>query len=558
MIQKTGTRKKPRSQPKPRRLWHLVTNHQNMLYMLAAGMVMSPAGFRAKYYSDPMDVYPGWIPLFRDDAGIPVDVLNHATSERKYLLPCIASFNLSDLPKHSSGLPSPFRMLSRDGRIRDVASPATRRRKDDIAILVRAPLPLPPTLLFSINFRSPGDRQAFESVASEVSNVDLYPYQDQIKIAESLFSSDDTDGTKVAWPAEQPQELPLEDGNDIYPAFGQALGGVLAILYHTANRGDLGLAAFRLATEAAHAKDNDLVQSDSILAGLPEWMNGGEISGQADARARLFWGLIQALVTAQAREVPQTPIDVALAYLETQLEQLREAEFRARLERLIADMRGFLGLGEGTIFELLERHKGSLSRSLLLFCLREHCTDLLEFSHPLLGDADYLLAGILFGVRDSWLQLPKDLRDPDMSGYVAFRMADAEHRKQAYELARAAPRRPEPLRELFILPGGEWNSMKEKAALELASKCSWNDCIRTRITLEQGGLDEGELPESFERKGLQVVLPGRVTTTTEEVDAAGFLRRLGQWPPIDPCIESEVRGKLVSVREIEEKANGPA
>ncbi len=536
MITRTGAPKKPGSRRKPPCLWHLVTNHQNMLYMLAAGMVMAPAGFRGKHYSDPLNVYPGWIPLFRNKVKIPADVLIHATSERKHLLPCIASFNLSDL----SG---PVRMLSRDGRMRDVASPAARKRKDDIAILVRAPLP--PTLLLSVNFCSPEERQAFESAANDVSNVDLFSHR--VEVTESLFSSD----TEVAWPAEQPQEQLLEDGSDNFPAFGQALGGVLAMLYHTANRSDLGLAAFRLVTGTARDNENDLVQSDPILAELPNWMDGGEISGQADTRTRLFLGVIQSLVTAQTRERPQTPIDVALAYLENQLDLLQEMEFRPRLERLITDMRSFLGLGGGTITELLERHKGSLSRPLLLFCLREHCTDLLEFSHPLLNDAEYLIAGILFGVRDSWLKLPKELRDPDMSAYVAFRMADAEHRKQGDNLAMDAPPRPKPLRELFTSPSGEWNSMKKDVAVELASKCNWNDCIQTRITLA-----EGDLPESFERKGLQVVLPGRVTTVKEQVDKAKFLRRLGQWPPITRQIESEVRKKLVSVQEIGEKANG--
>ncbi|KJS30245.1 MAG: hypothetical protein VR64_16110 [Desulfatitalea sp. BRH_c12] len=536
MNTKIGTPKKPRSRRKPARIWHLVTNHQNMLYMLAAGMVMGPAGFRGKHYSDPLSVYPGWIPLFRDKVNIPADALKHATSERKHLLPCIASFDLSDL----SG---PVRMLSRDGRMRDVASPAARKCKDEIAILVRAPLP--PTLLLSVNFFTPEDRQAFESAANDVSNVDLSSHR--VEIAESLFSAD----TEVAWPAVQPQKQLFEDGNDNFPAFGQALGGVLAMLHHTANRSDLGLAAFRLVTGAARGKDSDIVQSDPILAELPNWMVGGEISGQADTRARLFWGVIQSLVVAQTQERPQTPIDVALAYLENQLDLLREMEFRPRLERLIADMRGLLGLGGGTITELLERHKGSLSRPLLLFCLREHCTDLLEFSHPLLNDAEYILAGILFGVRDSWLQLPKELRDPDMSAYVAFRMVDAEHRKQGENLAMSAPPRPKSLREIFTSPSGEWNSMKKDVAVELASKCNWNDCIQTRITLA-----EGNLPESFERKGLQVVLPGRVTTVKEEVDEVKFLHRLGQWPPIAPQIESEVRKKLGSLQEIEEKANG--
>ena len=538
MTTKNAPSKKPGSQPNPAHIWHLVTNHQNMLYMLAAGMVMSPAGFRGKHYSDPLSFYPGWIPLFRNKVKIPADILNHAISERKHLLPCIASFDLS-------GLPGPVRMLSGDGRMRDVPSPTERKPKNTIAILVRAPLPLLPTLLLSVNFCSPEDRQAFESAANDVSNVDLFSYRVEIK--ESLFYSD----TKVAWPAEQPQAQLLEDGSDNFPAFGQALGGVLAMLYHTASRSDLGLAAFRLVSGAACDKDNDLVQSDPILAELPNWMDGGEISGQADIPARLFWGVIQSLVTAQTQEHPQTPIDVALAYLENQLDLLREMEFRPRLERLIGGMRGFLGLGGGTITELLERHKGSLSRPLLLFCLREHCTDLLEFSHPLLNDSEYLLAGILFGVRDGWLQLPKELRHPDMSAYVAFRMVDAEHRKQGDKLAMDAPPRPKPLRELFTSPNGEWNSMKKTVAVNLASKCDWNDCIQTHITLA-----EGNLPESFERKGLQVVLPGRVTTVAEEVDESKFLHRLGQWPPIAPQIESEVREKLLSLQKNEEKVNG--
>ncbi len=544
MTTKPDTPRKPRNRRKPVRIWHLVTNHQNMLYMLAAGMVMGPAGFRSKHYADPLDVYPGWIPLFHVNFEVPADALNHATSERKHLLPCIASFDLSDL----SG---PVRILSRDGGMREVGdmqkvgsrSAHWRRRLGDIALLVRAPLPT--TLLSSVNFCSSEDKQAFESAADDVSNVDLFPYR--IEIADSLFSSD----TKVTWPAKQPQEQLPEDGSDNFPAFGLALGGVLAMLYHIANRSDLGLAAFRMATGIVHDKDNELVQSDPVLAELPNWMDGFEVSGQADVGARLFWGVIQSLVTAQTQERPQTPLDVALAYLENQLDLLQAMEFRPRLEQLISDMRGFLGLGGGTITELLERHRGSLSRPLLLFCLREHCTDLLEFSHPLLSDAEYLLAGILFGVRDSWLRLPRELRDPAMSAYVAYRMADAEHQKQADKLDMKAPPRPKPLRELFTSPGGEWCRMKKDVAMELASKCRWNDCIQTHITLE-----DGYLPENLERKGLQVVLPGRLSTVTEEMDEAKFLRRLGQWPPIDPQIESGVRDKLASLEEIDARENG--
>lgn len=535
MTTKICTQKMPRRR-KSANIWHLVTNHQNMLYMLAAGMVMGPAGFRGKHYSDPLNVYPGWIPLFRDKVKIPADVLTYATRERKHLLPCIASFDLS-------ALSGPVQMLSRDGHRRNVASSAARKSKDDIAILIRSPQPT--ALLMSVNFCTFEDRQAFECAANDVSNVDISSLR--LEIAESLFSAD----TEVAWPAAQPQQFLFEDGNDHFPAFGQALGGVLAMLYHTANRSDLGLSEFRLATGAARGNDRELVQSDPILAELSNWMEDGEISRQADTRAILFWGVIQSLVDSQTQELRQTPIDVAIAYLENQLDQLREMDFRPRLKRLIADMRSTLGLGAGTITELLERHKGSLSRPLLLFCLREHCMELLEFSHPLLTDAEYILAGILFGVRDSWLRLPKELRDPDMSAYVAFRMGDAEHRKQGDNLTMDVPPCPKPLRELFTSPGGVWDNGKMAAAVNLASKCSWDDCIQTRITLA-----DGEFPQCFERRGQQVVLPGRLSTVTEEVDEAKFLRHLGQWPSIPPQVESEVRKKLVSLQENEAKTDG--
>ena len=542
MTTKTGTQRKSPTRRKTRQPWHLVTNHQNMLYMLAAGMAMSPAGFRGKHYADSLGAWPGWIPLFRDKVGIPAEVLNHATSERRHLLPCIATFDLG-------GLSGPARMLSRNGSIRDVATPRAKKRKDDIALLVRAPLPL--TLLSGIGFRSSEDRQAFESAAGDVSNVDLSPHR--IEVAESLFSTLST-GMEMDWPPVPLQGQLFETETNDPPALGQALGGMLAMLYHLANRSDLGLATFRLAAGAAHDGDNDPIQADPVLAGLPDWMDGGGISGEADIRARLFWGIVQALVEGQTKERPQAPVDAALACLESQLDLPGEPEFRPRLERLIADMRGLGGLGGGTVTELLEQHKGSLSRPLLLFCLREHCTDLLEFSHPLPEDAECLLAGILFGIRDGWLQLPRELRDPDLYAYAAYRMADAEHGKQGGRLAMDAPPHPKPLREFFSAPVGEWDNMTREAAVEIASQSDWsdwNDCIQTRITLA-----EGDHPASFERNGRQVVLPGRVAAVTEISDQGRFLDRLGQWPPVAHRIESEMRRKLANVQETGAKANG--
>jgi hypothetical protein len=229
-------------------------------------------------------------------------------------------------------------------------------------------------------------------------------------------------------------------------------------------------------------------------------------------------------------------VDVVLGYLDSQLPQLQEEAFRPRLERLIADMRASFSIGGGTISELFERHKGSLSRPLLLFCLRERCTELLEFTHPLLSDAEYALAAILFGVRDGWLALPRELRPPELSTYVTYRMSEAEHRKQGDKLVfDASAPRPVPLRELFH----EWNKTDRDVALETARACGWFECIQTSICLV-----EGAYPSNFSQEGTQIVFRGGVRATMEAVDKTGFLSRLGQWPPIDANLESELRGKL--------------
>ena len=523
--------KKPQNQKiKSHHIWHLVTNHQNMLYILAAGMVMGPAGFRGKYYSDPLSKYPGWIPLFRNKRNIPANFLNQATSEHKHLLPCIASFDMSTLT--GSG-----QMLSRNGKMRRIDIPIKRKSKDDIAIFVRAPLPT--NLLLSVKFCTDEDMQAFKSAANDVSNVDLI--SQQVETEEELFSP----GTEV------PLKTMLQDENvdDYFPASGQAIGGMLAMLYHTANRSDLGLAAFRLATRDERDEDNNLIKNNSILpeilSALPNWMDKSKISEQAD-RPKLFWGVIQALVDAQKKESPKRSIDVALEYLGEQVDQLREKK-KQQLEQLIPDLRTIHGLGGGTITELLERHKGSLSRSLLLFFLRENCTELMEFSHKLLDDGDYILAGILFGVRDSWLQLPKELRNSELSKYVAFRMAEAEQREQGDKLAIDERPRPKPLREIFTSPSG----VEKNAALKFAQECKWNDCIQTRITLA----DSNDLPERFERKDFELVIPGEVKISTE-VDEVKFLRRLGQWPPIAIQDESEVRKKLTIQDESDQENSG--
>ena len=96
-------------------LWRLVTNQRNLLYMLAAGLVMPPQGFGKKYYLDTLSHYPGWIPLFAD--AVPKAAIEHSISERKNLIPCIVTVNLDLSCGKVMG-------IARDGSAREINFPA--------------------------------------------------------------------------------------------------------------------------------------------------------------------------------------------------------------------------------------------------------------------------------------------------------------------------------------------------------------------------------------------------------------------------------------------------
>ena len=73
----------------------LVTNHLNLMYMLATGLVMPPAGFGEKYYRDTLECFPGWIPLFVDKA--PATAIELSTQEAGHLKPVIVQIGLTGL-----------------------------------------------------------------------------------------------------------------------------------------------------------------------------------------------------------------------------------------------------------------------------------------------------------------------------------------------------------------------------------------------------------------------------------------------------------------------------
>lgn len=533
----------------------LVTNHLNLLYMLAAGLVMPPAGFGEKYYRDTLGSFPGWIPLFI--GRVSDEAISSSTSEAGHLRPVILEIGLSGL----SG-----RVLALDPELREIRFPD---QLDGSERLLLAPAPLPASRIEAVLFRSREDRSACEADANDFGNVPLRDVRR--RVAKTLFARTAGD----PWP---PAGGPPERAVPLHAAM--AAGGVMAMLLLCGDRGELAVRGCRQAFDPEDASAPPV--ADPILSGLGGWMRSGGASGMGDGsggsdspdpsgvssweyrnhaggtgaggvspdssdvqgacQARLFWGAVDSVVAwKRARGAGRagnagSAEEALLDYLETASTTL-DARLQAgagRLRDTLVSLRGLAGVTTG---ELFERHATPLARAMTLFFLRRDCADLLDFEHDRLHEQDRLAAAVLFGARDGWLGLPLRLRAiPGLAAAVSHRMAQMAQRLAGADLDLGeSPPRVQPLRELFG-DASSWGPRESRAALELARANRW-DCVRTRISLSRG-----DYTLTVEGGAAHIEVPGEPRIAAE-VDPDRFFACLAG-SPASCDRESKVRGML--------------
>ena len=505
----------------------LVTNHLNLMYMLAAGLLLPKSGFGEKYYRDTLDICPGWLPLFTGPVGRAA--VDYSIAEAGHLRPCQVVVSLRDYAGPVI-VPTPEGVEKRLWP-HDVggASP------------VFVPAPLPVSAIEAILFSSGDDLKACKAGALDYGNVPLADFK--TRAAGGDFK-------RVSGPAWPPPHVPPE--RPVPVGVAQAAGGMLAMLFLLANRDagevlkggePLSLAASRAAFDPSADPPSSL--SATVAAGLTAWMRSGASPARAgtalpgvdpgDAR-RLFWGAVDAL----AAQAGAGGADAANARLLDRLDR-ESPGLDERLRNHVVELRETLdsltGLADLTASDLFARFKTPLPRALSLLFLRSTCDDLLAFEHEALTPEDRLAAALLFGARAGWLALPLSLRGgAAASAAVSHRMAALSHRltDSGFELG-PPPARPKLLAEWFA---GEWNTGQMHAALALARALKWTDCLRTLIKLGPGDhvLRSG-------RGGPEIVLQGEARAIETEVDRLKFSKRLAA-DSIDPEYEAAVAEML--------------
>ena len=503
----------------------LATNHLNLMYMLAAGLVMPPAGFGDKYYRDTLECFPGWIPLFIGEA--PSEAIESTTKEAGHLKPVIVQFRLS-------GLSGRVVALADDG-VRELDFP-DRFTGSERVILV--PAPLPTSWIESIIFQSAEDKRACEADAKDFGNVPLEDFKPR-RFRKALFAK----APSVQWPpAEEPAEraVPLQ-----HPL---AAGGVMAMLLRFANLGDQAVRACRIAFGPDDGAPRP-VEDHPILAGLGSWIGAGAVSLpappdytqdrmglQSTSQARLFWEAVERLVAWREADRAGSPERALIDHLARAADDL-DPRLQAGVRKLHDTLESLTGLADATASELFERHDTPLAHAMTLFFLRRDSADLFDYTSDRLKEPDWLAAAILFGVRDGWMSLPLQFRGGrEVSDSVSHRMARLSHRIAGTGLDLGdAPPRPRPLRELFG-DGSIWRPRENSAALALARAQKW-DCVHTRISL-----GAGEYRLLVKAGTTSIEVPGE-PRISPEVDRDRFFELLSG-ARVDHATETKVRKEL--------------
>jgi len=504
----------------------LVTNHLNLMYLLATGLVMPPSGFGEKYYRDTLECFPGWIPLFVDR--VPATAIQSSMQEAGHLKPAIVQFGLS-------GLSGRVAALGRGG-LRELQFP---HEVDGTEWVLLVPAPLPTFRIESILFQSRDDRLACERSAKDFGNVPLEDIRRDATRRALFAKAADTEWPPRDGPGERsvPLERPL------------ATGAVTAMLFLFGNLGDQAVRACRSAFEPG---DSPVPADDgAILAGLEPWMREGAVplpaspdpgtdrtSLQNAYQGALFWGAVERLAKWREAGRAKNPESVLLDYL-TETSASLDPRVQAGVRKLQDTLESLSGIGDATASELFARHNTPLAHAMTLFFLYRDCGDLFDYHSDRLGEMDWLAAAILFGVRDGWLNLPHRLRGPrDLSAAVSHRMAQLAHRLAGSELDLGdAPATPVPLRQLFG-DDAHWRAKERAAALELARLHRW-DCVHTRITLAPG-----EYNLSVKGGSTHIEVPG-IPKLAPEVDRDRFLSLLAN-ARLDSETETKVRRTLRS------------
>lgn len=368
--------------------WFMPTNTDNLRMIIAQGLISSPNGFK-KYYSDVMELFPGYIPLFRNK--VQPDILSSVTSEVEGLTPCIVEFDLKKIEG--------FVKTISDSQLIDIQQKDLDKENNDLLLLL-APIPL--SCIAKVIFKTTADKKAFENDAELYSNVSINTLKlHYTKTDQKLFEAkpDITD-----YPIEKLKSMDFNlinniDYNKIY-----AFGGMLANMFYFSKNGTKSNEVFLSCSSDREVSDND---DYSYI------INYFYSSEKVDNRNLLYNSIVD--VAVRSKNFKEEIIE----FLESDSKTLNMAN----------KLKSFEAISDKPVSEEFKEAKTLLGKVLLMLFHRENTEALMEYNLNIFTEEDYLTFAAIFGIRDKFIKVPKFLREFEgLQNFISVKMANYAHK----------------------------------------------------------------------------------------------------------------------------------
>ncbi len=420
--------------------WLLPTNTENLKMIIAQGLISSSDGF-TKYYSDTLELVPNYIPLFKDE--IPATLLNHVLSEDNSLTPVILDI---DLKKISNGI-----KILQDDKLIDLEGEVD---SEDI-LFILAPLPL--SVISTLAFSSKDAVKEFEESSKLYSNVVLNDLKLSTTLAQQKLFKSST--LSVDWINDLKKIETVNEGEVDYKKV-YAYGGLLLNLFYFAKNGNLSNDNYKLFSDFTEEKKSQDID-------IYDYFKAFDINN-ADIKKKMDNGII----------------DIAISSKDFKEDVLRFLEYgnwdertQKRTQELADKLKGFESNTNKTVSEQFNEAKTPLEKILLMLFLREDTGALMEYTLEFFSEADYLNFAMMFGIRDKFIKMPKELREfTDLQSFVSLKMAEYAHSTMGSNIKFKSTVKPLTVMELF-----NKDSLKKKLIKELKVE----SCIKTIMPNEE-------------------------------------------------------------------------
>lgn len=388
--------------------WFMPTNTDNLRMIIAQGLISSPNGFK-KYYADVLELFPGYIPLFRNR--VQPDILSSVTSEVEGLSPCMVEFDLKKIEG--------FAKTISDSQLIDVQLEDIDKEKSDLLLLL-APIPL--SCISKVIFKTTADKKAFEDDAELYSNVPINTLKlHYTKTDQKLFEAkpDITD-----YPIAKLKSMDFDITNNIDYNKIYAFGGMLANMFYFSKNGTKSNEVFLSCSSDKKVSDDDYSHIINYFYSSEKLDNGNPLYNSI--------------------------VDVAVRSKNFKEEIIEFLESDSKTLNMANKLKSFEAISDKPVSEEFNEAKTLLGKVLLMLFHRENTEALMEYNLDIFTEEDYLTFAVIFGIRDKFIKIPKFLREfEDLQNFISVKMANYAHNSLNSQIIFKELKRPLTIMEML-------------------------------------------------------------------------------------------------------------